>query len=268
MNVKQVLAILVVCSAGLHAQQTFTKADLKEQIDSVSYSIGYDMGKTMRTRDIDIKYAYLAQGIKDGLSEDDSKALISTEGMEKTFGNFQKTQTAKIEKKKAETLAKNKIEGAKFMDSIKVLKDVKALKVDSANTMYYRVITEGKGEIPSETDTVSVNYKGSLINGTVFDASEKHGNKPISFALNRVIKGWTKGLQTMKAGGKSILYIPSGLAYGEREMGGTITPGSTLVFEVELLKISHQSAVKENSQVIEKPKAPQKPSKIKSKLKK
>ena len=103
--------------------------------------------------------------------------------------------------------------------------------------LQYKVITEGEGLSPVASDVVTVHYKGSLINGEVFDSSE--GGEPISFPLNRVIKGWTEGLQLMKEGGKTIFYIPHELAYGANGAGQVIPPYSALVFEVELLKVEN-----------------------------
>lgn len=102
----------------------------------------------------------------------------------------------------------------------------------------YYTITEGKGESPKATDEVTVNYTGRLLDGTVFDSSEKNGG-PISFPLDRVIKGWTEGLQLMKPGGKTVFYIPSELAYGEQGTpGGPIPPNAPLIFEVELINVN------------------------------
>jgi FKBP-type peptidyl-prolyl cis-trans isomerase len=102
--------------------------------------------------------------------------------------------------------------------------------------LQYKIVKEGTGKSPAATDTVLVHYRGTLLDGTEFDSSYKR-NEPISFPLNRVIKGWTEGLQLLKEGGKAILYIPSKLAYGENGAGGIIGPNETLIFEVELLKV-------------------------------
>jgi hypothetical protein len=101
--------------------------------------------------------------------------------------------------------------------------------------LQYKVITAGEGVSPKATDLVKVHYHGTLIDGTVFDSSVDRG-QPTSFALNQVIKGWTEGLQTMKPGGKTIFYIPSDIAYGARSVG-SIPANSTLIFEVELIRV-------------------------------
>jgi FKBP-type peptidyl-prolyl cis-trans isomerase len=103
--------------------------------------------------------------------------------------------------------------------------------------LQYKIVKEGAGKSPKATDTVLVHYRGTLLDGTEFDSSYKR-NEPISFPLNRVIPGWTEGLQLLKEGGKAILYIPSKLAYGPSGTpGGPIGPNETLIFEVELLKV-------------------------------
>jgi len=102
--------------------------------------------------------------------------------------------------------------------------------------LQYKVITEGTGKSPAATDTVLVHYRGTTIDGVEFDSSYKR-NEPISFPLNGVIPGWTEGVQLMKEGGKIQLFIPSNLAYGSRGAGGVIAPDSTLIFDIELLKV-------------------------------
>lgn len=106
----------------------------------------------------------------------------------------------------------------------------------TASGLQYKVLTEGQGQKPTATDTVEVHYRGTLIDGQEFDSSYKRGES-ISFPLNRVIRGWTEGLQLMPVGAKYELYIPYELAYGEQGAGGVIPPYATLIFQVELLGI-------------------------------
>ena len=136
------------------------------------------------------------------------------------------------EEAKNAQLRVNKEEGIKFLQENAKKTGVKTTK----SGLQYKVIKEGTGPSPKEADTVKVHYRGRLINGTEFDSSYSRG-EPAVFPLNRVIKGWTEGLQLMKVGGKYELYIPPELAYGDKGAGSTIGPGATLIFEVELLGI-------------------------------
>ncbi|MDA8100356.1 MAG: FKBP-type peptidyl-prolyl cis-trans isomerase [Nitrospiraceae bacterium] len=135
--------------------------------------------------------------------------------------------------KGAESAAeKNLKEGEAFLAANAKKEGVKTLP----SGLQYEVIKEGTGKKPAATDTVTVHYKGTLINGMEFDSSYKR-NQPSTFPLNRVIPGWTEGVQLMKEGSKYRLFIPSHLAYGSRGAGGLIGPNATLIFEVELLSI-------------------------------
>ena len=126
----------------------------------------------------------------------------------------------------------NKAAGEKFLAENKTKEGV----VTTESGLQYKIIKAGKGEIPTNTSTVKVNYKGTLIDGTEFDSSYKR-NEPASFRADQVIKGWTEALTMMPVGSKWELYIPQELAYGSRDTGGQIKPFSTLIFEVELLGI-------------------------------
>ena len=132
----------------------------------------------------------------------------------------------------AEKYAEYKAENEKFLADNKAKEGVKT----TASGLQYKVIKEGKGEIPTETSRVKVHYKGTLIDGTEFDSSYKR-KEPATFGVNQVIKGWTEALKLMPVGSKWELYIPQELAYGDRQTGGQIKPFSTLIFEVELLDI-------------------------------
>jgi FKBP-type peptidyl-prolyl cis-trans isomerase FklB len=135
-----------------------------------------------------------------------------------------------MEQKQKEAGEKNKGEGTKFLDENKKKEGVKT----TASGLQYKVLKEGNGAQPKKTDTVTVNYRGTLINGTEFDSSYKRG-QPATFPVNGVIPGWTEALQLMKVGSKYQLFIPSNLAYGERSVGPDIAANSTLIFEVELM---------------------------------
>jgi FKBP-type peptidyl-prolyl cis-trans isomerase FklB len=143
------------------------------------------------------------------------------------------------QKQEADKLAKEeKLYGANRDAGIKFLKEnaQKEGVITTASGLQYKVLVKGEGEVPQKTDKVLVNYEGRLVDGTVFDASAKHGDKPAEFRADQVIKGWTEALTMMPVGSKWQLYIPQELAYGERN-AGNIKPYSTLIFDVELIGI-------------------------------
>src|SRR5256886_16774725 len=142
-----------------------------------------------------------------------------------------------MEQKQKQAGEKNKTEGAKFLEENKKKPGVKT----TASGLEYKVEKEGSGPQPKPTDMVTVNYRGTLIDGAEFDSSYKRG-EPATFPVTGVIKGWTEALQLMKVGSKYQLFIPPNLAYGERAMGPDISPNSTLIFEVELMSIKPGSS--------------------------
>jgi len=145
---------------------------------------------------------------------------------------FQKELMAKQQEAQKAVSAKAKAEGEAFLAANATKDGVVTLP----SGLQYKVITPGSGASPKASDTVSVHYRGRLIDGTEFDSSYKR-NEPTSFPVGGVIPGWTEALQLMKVGAKWELYVPAKLAYGDRGAGGLIPPGATLVFEVELLSI-------------------------------
>ena len=203
---------------------------LKDQKDKVSYSIGMDIGNNLKRQSIDINTDILSQGLKDSYSG--SKPLMTEKEMRETLISFQKGMMEKRMAKMKELGEKNKKEGEAFLAANKKKKGV----VTTASGLQYKIITEGKGKKPKADDTVTVNYKGTLIDGTVFDSSYKRGQSA-TFPVKGVIPGWTEALQLMPVGSKWELFIPSNLAYGERGAGNVIGPDATLIFEVELLSI-------------------------------
>ena len=198
---------------------------LKDQKDKVSYSIGMNIGFNLSRQKVDINPDILAAGIKDALA---GKPQLTTDQVKEVMAQFEKDMEAK-QKQAGE---KNKTEGAKFLEDNKRKSDVKT----TASGLQYKVIKEGTGAKPKATDTVSVNYRGTLIDGTEFDSSYKRG-QPATFPLNGVIKGWTEGVQLMKTGSKYQFFVPADLAYGERAVSPDIGANATLIFEVELLEI-------------------------------
>lgn len=224
--------LMTVLGVALLAGQACAgeKAVLKDEKDKVSYSIGLEIGNKLKSQSIDINADILASGVKDGLSG--SKALMTEEEIQETMTAFQKEMMAKQAEKTKALAEKNKKEGDAFLEENKKKEGVKT----TSSGLQYKVLKDGEGPMPKATDTVTVNYRGTLVDGTEFDSSYKRG-EPATFPVNGVIPGWVEALQLMKVGSKFQLFIPSGLAYGERGAGQQIGPNSSLIFEVELLSI-------------------------------
>lgn len=224
------LALSVAAAALPRAQAADDKPAFKDEKEKASYAVGIFVGNQIKRSNMDVDLTTLLQAVNDVLGGKELR-LTDTQASE-TIRAYQMESRKKI-------AAKNKEEGEKFLAENKTKPGVKTLEVPTPDgktaELEYKVITEGTGEIPKSNDTVSVNYRGTLIDGKEFDSSYKRG-QPAKFMVNRVIKGWTAALEAMKVGSKWELYIPSSLAYGD--MGNpSIEPGATLLFEVELLGI-------------------------------
>jgi FKBP-type peptidyl-prolyl cis-trans isomerase FklB len=198
---------------------------LKDQKDKVSYSIGLNIGANLGRQNVEVNTEALTAGIKDGIA---GKPQLTQDQIKEVMTTFEKD----MEQKQKVAGEKSAAEGKKFLEENKKKEGVKT----TASGLQYKVIKEGTGAQPKATDTVTVNYRGTLIDGKEFDSSYKRG-QPATFPLNGVIKGWTEGVQLMKAGSKYQLFVPPDLAYGERTVGPDISPNSTLIFDVELLDI-------------------------------
>src|SRR5216110_2708657 len=209
---------------------------LKDAKDKVSYSIGLDIGMTFQKQKMEINSDVLAAGLKDGMSG--AKPALTPEEVRQVMMEFSKDMREKTAAATKEAADKNSKESEKFLAENKAKPGVKT----TASGLQYKIEKEGSGTPPKETDTVVVNYRGTLIDGTEFYSSYKRG-EPTTFPVNRVIKGWTEALQLMKPGGKYKLFIPSNLAYGASGVGGgDIGPNATLIFEVELMSVKPPEA--------------------------
>jgi len=199
------------------------KVDLKTKSDSLSYAIGVNMGNNIKSSKIEnVNIMAVANGLSD--VQEGKKDVMTPEKSIEIIQKYLMNQQKAIGEK-------NLAEGKKFLEENAKKEGV----IVDAEGFQYKMLQEGSGPMPKETDVVKVNYKGTLIDGTEFDSSYKQ-NKPAEFPLNGVIHGWTLALQKMKVGSKMMLWLPANLAYGERG-GGPIGPNQVLIFEVELLEI-------------------------------
>ena len=206
---------------------------LKNQKDRASYIIGMEIGKTFKKQSIDIDADILTRGIKDAISGE--KPLLTEQEIQETMAAFQKEAMAKqVELAKA-LGEKNKREGEAFLVKNKEKEGVKTLP----SGLQVLVIKGGTGKKPNINDSVTTHYRGTLIDGTEFDSSYRHG-QPVPFPVSGVIAGWTEALQLMEEGAKWQLFIPPNLAYGEQGKGGVIGPNATLIFEIELISIQEK----------------------------
>jgi len=204
--------------------------ELKTEKEKLSYSMGVATGMQMKRQSIDVDADMFAKGLRGAGS---GGTLMMTEPqVQETLMKFQQDMAAKQAEKAKLQAEANKKEGEAFLAENKKKEGVKTLP----SGLQYKVITEGKGRTPKETDTVTTHYRGTLIDGTEFDSSHKRG-QPATFPVKGVIKGWTEAVLLMKEGSKWQLFIPSELAYGERGAGQTIGPNATLIFDVELISI-------------------------------
>jgi FKBP-type peptidyl-prolyl cis-trans isomerase FklB len=203
--------------------------ELKDLRQKASYSLGIDIGRKLKAQAIDLDGDLLSRGIKDAMA---GKAALKDEDMRAAMLAFQQELAAKQNAAMQVQADKNKKEGEDFLAANKKKPGVVTLP----SGLQYQVIKEGTGKTPKATDTVTTNYEGKLIDGTVFDSSNKHGG-PASFPVNGVIKGWTEALQLMKTGSKWKLFIPSDLAYGPQGRPPAIGPNALLVFDLELVDV-------------------------------
>lgn len=210
--------VLTGATMSVKSQQEMT------QDQKVSYAIGANFGTQVKHDGVNLDIESFKQGVIDGLA---GQNKFTDQQMQEIFMQFQQDMQAK----QANAANEAKAAGQKFLEENKKNADVKVTE----SGLQYKVITMGTGDKPSATSKVTVKYKGTLIDGTVFDSTDNNGGEPISFGLNQVIKGWTEGLQLMPTGSKFIFYIPSELAYGDQGAGGVIPGGATLIFEIELL---------------------------------
>jgi FKBP-type peptidyl-prolyl cis-trans isomerase FklB len=205
---------------------------LKTQKDKVSYALGANLGMNLHKQSVEVDPAIVLRGLKDALTA--GKMLLTEEEAKAALMQLQaEVRNKQMEKMKVAS-EMNKKEGIEFLAANKSKDGIVTLP----SGLQYKILTEGTGPKPTATDSVSCNYRGTLISGTEFDSSYKSGH-PASFQVNGVIKGWTEALQLMPVGSKWQLFVPAELGYGDHgaDPRSGIGPSATLIFEVELLSI-------------------------------
>ncbi len=218
--------IVLISLCAIFATTIFNaKSQEMTQEQKISYALGANVGESFKTNGITVDFEVFKEGFLAGMNGTNK---FSKEQMETIFQELNQM----IQAKQNAGSDVEKAIGKKFLDENKTKEGV----ITTASGLQYKVVTMGTGAKPTATDVVKVHYHGTTIDGTVFDSSVQRG-EPISFPLNQVIPGWTEGVQLMPVGSKFIFYIPSNLAYGDQGAGGVIKPGSTLIFEVELIAI-------------------------------
>jgi FKBP-type peptidyl-prolyl cis-trans isomerase FklB len=215
------------------AAKTGTTVTLKTQKEKTSYALGMNIGTGLHKQGVTMDPALVAKGLRDAMNG--AKTLMTEEEAHAALTQLQTEVRAKMEAKSHEAGAGNRKEGDTFLAGNKSKEGVVTLP----SGLQYKILKEGTGPKPAATDTVSCNYKGTLLSGKEFDSSYKRG-EATSFPVSGVIKGWTEALQLMPVGSKWQLFIPADLAYGDRGAGADIGPGETLIFEVELVSIGEQ----------------------------
>jgi len=223
---KRSISIILACAASATLWAADSTINLQDQKERTSYALGVNFGNNLRSQGVDVNLETLLKGMEDGIA---NKAKLSDTELREAFTALRTQITTRMQEKGKE----NKAAGEKFLAENANKEGIKSLP----GGLQYRIIKEGSGPSPATNDEVSVKYTGKLLDGTVFDSSEKHnGGQPAKFRVNGVIRGWGEALQHMNKGAEWELFIPGNLAYGERGAPG-IPPNSTLIFTVDLIDI-------------------------------
>lgn len=219
------------------AAKTAAPLVLKTDKEKQSYAMGMNLGIGLHKQGLALDPALVARGMKDGMTG--GKTAMTEDEAHTAIQQFQTEVRQKMQASAQEQGEANHKAGEAFLEANKAKPGVVTLP----DGLQYKILKEGDGPKPTASDTVSCNYRGTLISGKEFDSSYKRG-QPSSFPVSGVIKGWTEALQLMPVGSKWELYVPADLAYGNRGAGQDIGPGETLIFEVDLLGIQSKSEQK------------------------
>jgi FKBP-type peptidyl-prolyl cis-trans isomerase FklB len=226
---KSFFVAILAAASGLASLIAADKPALPDKNAQTSYSVGVSIGNSWKQQDFtEFDPDQVLRGIKDALSG--AKLLMTEQEMRDVLAAYRTEHRVRQEEKRKQLGEKNKTEAEKFLAENKTKPGIVALP----GGLQYKVLTAGNGPTPGSNDTVTVHYRGTLLDGTEFDSSHKRG-QPATFSVTGVIKGWTEALQLMKVGSKWQLFIPPDLAYGERGYGSQIGPNTLLTFEIELV---------------------------------
>lgn len=226
---KVTMIALVICLIAPLCQAE-SETPPKDEKGRESYSLGYDFGARIRKQGVEVDSDILIAAVKSGLAGKDPS--MAPNEMNSTLRELRKKVMIAANRRSEEAAAQNLEKGKAFLEENRT----KAGVVTLPSGLQYKVLREGTGTIPKATDSVTVNYRGTLIDGTEFDNSRKRGEFA-TISVKGAIKGWSEALQLMKTGAKWQLFVPPELAYGKRQLG-RIAPNSTLIFEMELLSIA------------------------------
>ena len=224
-----VLGVLLAVSLA-NAEENLV---LKDQRDKISYTVGVDIGNSLKKLPVEVNLAIVVRGITDAVSA--NTLMMTEEEIRETTMALQKELMAKHAEQMKVVGEKNKKEGEMFLAANKKKEGVITLP----DGLQYRVLKAGTGKTPTDDDTVTVHYRGTLTDQTEFDSSYRRG-QPATFPVKGIILGWREALKLMKEGAKWEIFIPPDLAYGESGAGGQIGPNATLIFEVELISIQEK----------------------------
>ena len=232
---RQTIALFCIAALSFSCADKGDKKDDSKYTDEqkASYYIGMSIAQNMKQEGFKVDAELLAQGIKEEM-DSTKKKMLPAEEMNSFMQDFMMKQQQKKQSEAGAQSNNNKKKGLDFLAKNKTNPKVKT----TASGLQYEVLQEGDGKTkPKATDVVQVKYTGKLLDGTVFDSTDKNGGAPMDINLGGVIKGWTEGIQLMSKGSKYRFYIPSDLAYGDQGAGGSIPGGATIIFDVELVGI-------------------------------
>lgn len=213
---------------------------LPNKTDRLSYSMGVETGRSFKKHGLEVNPNLFAQGLRDGMA--DSPTLLSNDEIHRELQDLQRNSNSKMQTQMQQNAKKNRQLGNAFLSANKERPGV----MTTASGLQYKIITPGNGVKPVDSDIVSVDYEGRLLDGKVFDSSYERG-QPTTFPLNAVIAGWQEALKLMPEGSTWELYIPSELAYGEQGAQGAIGPNEVLIFKVHLISVQSQNRTQEKN---------------------